>query len=226
MQADGKVSEPMVVRHWRQEWRYQADAPARLPGQQHLGAARGAGGGARRRVGAERLPGRRLAALRRARALAAQRGHVDLDQRRDLAAAAAARVQRAQGLRRAGRHQPPHHHADRLGAGREQPQARHGRQPLPGARVRRRALRAHQGLRLQRRPRNTSRAPSRSGPKCATPGASSPAHASPCAASPTRRSSSCRSSSTPRSWTKARAFDRDEARAFVKRTLQERYLAP
>ena len=25
LQADGKVSEPMVVRHWRQEWRYQAE---------------------------------------------------------------------------------------------------------------------------------------------------------------------------------------------------------
>ena len=44
--------------------------------------------------------------------------------RRNLASAAAARVQRAQGLRRAGRHQPPHHHAAGLGAGGEQPQAR------------------------------------------------------------------------------------------------------
>ena len=26
LQPDGKVSEPMVVRHWRQEWRYQADS--------------------------------------------------------------------------------------------------------------------------------------------------------------------------------------------------------
>ena len=26
LQPDGKVSEPMVVRHWRQEWRYQPDA--------------------------------------------------------------------------------------------------------------------------------------------------------------------------------------------------------
>src|SRR5687768_2541440 len=25
LQPDGKVSEPIVVRHWRQEWRYQAD---------------------------------------------------------------------------------------------------------------------------------------------------------------------------------------------------------
>lgn len=25
LQADGKVSEPMVVRHWRQEWRHEAD---------------------------------------------------------------------------------------------------------------------------------------------------------------------------------------------------------
>ena len=52
------------------------------------------------------------------------------------------------------------------------------------ARVRRRALRAHQGLRLHRRARTISSAPSRSGPKCAPPGADRPARQSVHAAAP------------------------------------------
>ncbi|HEV7476929.1 MAG TPA: DUF6607 family protein [Burkholderiales bacterium] len=49
LQGDGKVSEPMVVRHWRQEWRYQADrflayegtnrwAPREVPAAARTGA--------------------------------------------------------------------------------------------------------------------------------------------------------------------------------------------
>jgi hypothetical protein len=49
LQADGKVSDPIVVRHWRQEWRYQADrllayqgantwAPREVPAAERAGA--------------------------------------------------------------------------------------------------------------------------------------------------------------------------------------------
>ena len=179
---------------------------ARLRGREHVGAARGAGGGAPRRLDPERAPGRRFAALRGARALAARARRVDLDQRRDLAAAAAPRIQRAQGLRRAGRHQPPHHHADRLGAGGKQPQAESMRKSgtWPGSTASRAT--SASGTTTSARARSTTSAPSRSGPRCAPPGASSRrrAGASACARRSTRGSFSCRSSSTPTSSPKAR----------------------
>ena len=220
----------MVVRHWRQEWRYEAETLLAYEGantwaRRDVPAARAA-----RRLDAERAAGRRFAALRGARALAARERRLDLDQRRDLAAAAAARVQRAQGLRRAGRHQPPHHHADRLGAGGEQPQAvlDAPKQPLPYA-ARNTASRAtsasatttsapgekyytaHRAV-LGRGARRLARA------RAAARGASR------CARRSTRRSSSCRSSSTPTSSTRAPPSTAAHARAFVRRTLQEHYL--
>ena len=142
-------SEPMVVRHWRQEWRYQADA---------LLAYEGANTWARRAVASETSGVWTQSVLQvddspryAARGRWQHAGGVSTwISRRDLAAAAAARVQRAQGLRRAGRHQPPHHHAAGLGAGREQPQARgreSGKHACPG--IRRGALRAHPRLRLR-----------------------------------------------------------------------------
>ena len=54
--------------------------------------------------------------------LAAHRQLFELAERRDVASAAAARVERARRLPGAGRHESPHDLADRLGSGREQPQ--------------------------------------------------------------------------------------------------------
>ena len=124
---DGKMSDPIVVRHWRQEWRYQPDS---------LLVYVGGNTWTRRALSAEQRRGAWVQSVSQVDdsprysavgTLAAQRRQLDVDRRRDLAAAAAARVQRAQGLPGAGGHQPPHRHADRLGAGGEQPQARAGR---------------------------------------------------------------------------------------------------
>ena len=54
LQDDGKVSEPMVVRHWRQEWRYQAETLLAYEGA-NTWAPRDVPAAERaRRVGAER----------------------------------------------------------------------------------------------------------------------------------------------------------------------------
>ncbi len=110
---------------------------------------------------------------------------------RDLAPAAAARVQRAQGLRRAGRHQPPHHHAGRAGCRRRTISSSRWRSEA------RRLLAREYGVARYERIRDydfgpgetlLSSAPSRSGPRCAPRGASSrrDAAASRCARRSTR----------------------------------------
>ncbi len=99
---------------------------------------------------AGRLPGRRLAALRGHRRVGARRQLLGLDERDDVAAAAAPRGDGAQRLSGARGHQSAHDHADGLGAGRREPEARarrgrqaRGRRAVPRARARRRPLRAH-----------------------------------------------------------------------------------
>ena len=93
-------------------------------GDETVRDARGGARGAPRRVVADRLPGRRLAALRIGRALGAQRRGVDLGGRRGVAPAAAPRALGAQRLSGARGAQPPHDPADRLGPRAGQSEAR------------------------------------------------------------------------------------------------------
>ena len=54
LQPDGKVSEPMVVRHWRQEWRYQAERLLAYEGANTWAPRAVPAADRARRVGAER----------------------------------------------------------------------------------------------------------------------------------------------------------------------------
>jgi hypothetical protein len=117
----------------------RSDVAARLSGPEHVGDGAHHAGGSQGHVDAGRLPGRRLPAVRGVRTLAALRERLDVAQLADVAAATAPRVLGAQGLRRPDRHEPPHDHADGLGAGGGQSQGG-ARRPRPSGGVGARAV--------------------------------------------------------------------------------------
>ena len=199
------MSEPIVVRHWRQEWRYEAE---------QLLAYEGANTWALRDVPARDRRGAWVQSVYQ----------VDDSPRY----AARGRWQHSDSIppgsatRPGGRCRGASSACARTTTSSSAPTATRSRRPAgcrrrttSSSRWRRQArdyLAREYGVARYERisdydfsaGEDTSRAPSRSGPKCAPPGANSPPHASRCARSPTRRSSSCRSSSTPRSWRTAR----------------------
>ena len=80
VQADGKVSDPMVIKHWRQDWTYEPTT-GRAPGTRSMGTPRGGAGRVGGRMVAGGVPGGRVAALRERRPVAAHTQLLDLAER-------------------------------------------------------------------------------------------------------------------------------------------------